>query len=924
MTGPLASRADLLRLIAREPAHERQNKLASLLGYEPAESEIDSEFDVGSSVAPANEPSSPANNALLDSPADVPLEKFWRVLEVQTLREDNTPPNDPQWLQYAPPLERYPKAPTTVANPPPALLTSARQNRLIKRLLTGRAQPRVDLDGAIRKVAERQPLFPLPVDRQDDVRAHWVLFIDRAEHLHPFFIDFDSLRDSLVKAIPDGQVTLLDIGSRDLHSWAESGVAQWLRQQKVVQAAVHYGRWLALSDLGVSTVASSGVPSAGWQQWLRFSQQQKITASVVTPLARLSGQALCGAEVLPLCTANPHTPEQWQQYCAACAVAPLIDRSLLRRLRQALQITDPAIESRLWSLPQAGAGVLHGQRQIRGDAGRLARSDFAQLKQRAQIATLLLNHFKDQPEHMLAELESTLASVGLADQSSHLLASANAVLRTGDNAKQRAEMQLWGSIIGGAASPRQLSIDDKLAALVAQSCRVSGRELPAGINAKQIAWLNAGPDDLPAQEAYLVQAGQQWTLAFHEEPGFKLSYLLQTKTPVLLELSDGNGEQLRTQYLTPDQSVNVSDAGHAILHGSHQHITLDQIIRPHWAAGITRHSEGLEVTLASGRRVVWRAAQTDRHGNALTTADFGPIQGGWWDRQQSLSNHDLADEKCVEAQGQDEYGHWLSIFIGKKVTMKLRWIRPGEFMMGSPEAEEDSFFDETQHPVILTEGFWLAEATCTQRQWHSVTGKNPARSKGDDLPVESVSWDDVQGFIEALGLSGDRFVARLPSEAQWEYACRAGSTSAYHWGDAIDISLANYGESIQSSTVSVLNFKPNQWGLYQMHGNVWEWCCDEPRGYTEDTVVDPEHAAEKGERVLRGGAWLNDGRNLRSANRGGFSPDSRRRDVGFRLALVPVSPEEGGAQQESPRSGAGADAPPEGFLNRIRNWFGNS
>ena len=145
MIGPLASRADLLRLIAREPAHVRQNKLASLLGYEPAESEIDSEFDVGSSVAPANEPSSPANNALLDSPADVPLEKFWRVLEVQTLREDNTPPNDPQWLQYAPPLERYPKAPTTVANPPPALLTSARQNRLIKRLLTGRAQSRVCL-----------------------------------------------------------------------------------------------------------------------------------------------------------------------------------------------------------------------------------------------------------------------------------------------------------------------------------------------------------------------------------------------------------------------------------------------------------------------------------------------------------------------------------------------------------------------------------------------------------------------------------------------------------------------------------------------------------------------------------------------------------------------------------------------------------
>ena len=224
----------------------------------------------------------------------------------------------------------------------------------------------------------------------------------------------------------------------------------------------------------------------------------------------------------------------------------------------------------------------------------------------------------------------------------------------------------------------------------------------------------------------------------------------------------------------------------------------------------------------------------------------------------------------------------------------------------------------------MTEGFWLAEATCTQRQWHSVTGKNPARSKGDDLPVDSVSWDDVQGFIEALGLTGERFAARLPSEAQWEYACRAGSTSAYHWGDEIDVSLANYGESNQSSTVSVLKFKPNQWGLYQMHGNVWEWCCDEPGDYTEDTVVDPEHAAEKGKRVLRGGAWNGVGRSLRSAYRYGYSPAYRSHDIGFRLALVPVSPEEGGAQQESPRSGAGADAPPEGFLNRIRNWFGNS
>ena len=186
----------------------------------------------------------------------------------------------------------------------------------------------------------------------------------------------------------------------------------------------------------------------------------------------------------------------------------------------------------------------------------------------------------------------------------------------------------------------------------------------------------------------------------------------------------------------------------------------------------------------------------------------------------------------------------------------------------------------------------------------------------------------------------------LPSEAQWEYACRAGATTAFSWGDEIDLTQARYsGEwSIQTkkgyekilkqmekedraTTGPTLDYQPNSWGLYQLHGNVWEWCEDWYTDYPEGSVVDqtgPEKAPDGGKRVLRGGAWRVDGRRLRSASRRGNSPAYRSHDIGFRLALVPVSPEEGGAQQESPRSGAGADAPPEGFLNRIRNWFGNS
>lgn len=219
-------------------------------------------------------------------------------------------------------------------------------------------------------------------------------------------------------------------------------------------------------------------------------------------------------------------------------------------------------------------------------------------------------------------------------------------------------------------------------------------------------------------------------------------------------------------------------------------------------------------------------------------------------------------------------------------------------MMGSPESEPERLdWEGPQHPVILTPGFWLADTACTQVLWQAVIGgDNPSSFKGEDRPVEQVSWDDVQRFIEKLNslVPGGDF--RLPTEAEWEYACRAGTTTPFWFGDQITPEQVNYhgdhpyagGQKglYREETVAVKALPCNGWGLYQMHGNVWEWCQDWYSNYPQGTVIDPTGPAEGQGRVLRGGSWISDGGEARSANRDAVVPAQRSGLDGFRLARV--------------------------------------
>ena len=189
------------------------------------------------------------------------------------------------------------------------------------------------------------------------------------------------------------------------------------------------------------------------------------------------------------------------------------------------------------------------------------------------------------------------------------------------------------------------------------------------------------------------------------------------------------------------------------------------------------------------------------------------------------------------------------------IGMKFRLIQPGSFMMGSEKGDSS---EKPVHKVTLTKGFYIGVYEVTQEEWEKVMGSNPSHFKGRKNPVERVSWEDAQEFARKLS-EKENVMYRLPTEAEWEYACRAGTTAEYYWGDDGIGRYAWYIGNQDGTTHPVGQKKPNAWGLYDMSGNVWEWCGDwySPAYPADKEAVDPKGAAGGSFRVFRGGSWLN-------------------------------------------------------------------
>ncbi|UCU95026.1 formylglycine-generating enzyme family protein [Hydrogenophaga taeniospiralis] len=231
------------------------------------------------------------------------------------------------------------------------------------------------------------------------------------------------------------------------------------------------------------------------------------------------------------------------------------------------------------------------------------------------------------------------------------------------------------------------------------------------------------------------------------------------------------------------------------------------------------------------------------------------------------------------------------------IAMRFRYLPPGTFLMGSPDGVGESD-EHPQQPVTISQGFWMAETPCTQALWLEVMGNNPSHSKaGHDAlrrPVENVSFRDVNAFLQKLeSLLPSGVEPVLPTEAQWEYACRAGTQTAFWWGNDADDSKANWNEQ-NHGTTPVNRYQPNSWGLHDMHGNVWEVCADFVRKYQTFAQIDPVGTSKEKVVAVRGGSWFNIADRARAAYRGTRPMDGRNQSVGFRFTLRLRSVKKGG------------------------------
>ncbi len=237
--------------------------------------------------------------------------------------------------------------------------------------------------------------------------------------------------------------------------------------------------------------------------------------------------------------------------------------------------------------------------------------------------------------------------------------------------------------------------------------------------------------------------------------------------------------------------------------------------------------------------------------------------------------------------GRDSFGQWAEFALGG-ATQRMRWIEPGRFLMGSPEDEPGRYNDEgPRHEVRLSSGFWLLDTPVTQELWTAAMGDNPSRFKHPKRPVEQVSWDDAGRFLQRVNSQVPGLDLVLPTEAQWEYACRAGTATPNYAGSEKDLAdIAWFFENSGLETQPVAAKRCNAWGLYDMLGNVWEWCADGRRNYTAEPATDPAGALDGASRAVRGGSWHDFARGVRAAYRYAFHREYRSVSIGFRCARV--------------------------------------
>ena len=722
---------------------------------------------------------------------------------------------------------------------------------------------------------------------------------------------------------------------------------------------------LIVGDLGLSSLAGSSGAEA-WGEFVATLRHARVRPVVLAPIgARQLPSDL--SRTLPILRWSPDapsrpdfgrshdaaTPAGLDDLLAMVAAVRRVDPPLLRALRQLNPVAprNAGLEGALWSHPDivaSYAATLRSERQephlerFRALSPVLRRSVFRLCRWHHTHLPAILMHEEAllwgancgplagvdpaerrrvaRAERFFQRLAKTVGTApGPEVAPGDWSAVAAAVLRRADPAMQRQ----YGAVLTEVA---------------ARLGEVRGEAaIPAWVDPAQLAQVRSPSS---SAEVWLVQDIEAGVLRVQRDPPGPRQRPLGAPLAV-----DGGG--LRISGSNGVTRVRIEDLPFALALPA--------------ADGVAR----IELTTATGRLVVdalprprgAAAWSCDPDGGiSLQSPPLAGISGAWvgdalaslyrpgasaeeivWTETHNLSSGSRAAKAELRFGLDRLFGVVAEIQLAIPsglAVQRLRWIEPGRFRMGSPADEPDRFEDEgPQHWVTLTRGFWLADTACPQAFWQAVTGKNPSAIKGPDRPVENVSWNDVQDFLRRLEELVPGIGADLPTEAEWEYACRAGTETAFNCGPTLTPDQANLATG---ETVPVRSFPPNGWGLYQMHCNVWEWCADGQRDYGNEPVTDPLGPLESnGPRVIRGGTWFDPARGARSAFRDAIPPGVA--DVhdfqGFRLCLRSIESSQGrpggpvgapgGRPPGSPRDEANQEKSAVGLLSRRRRlWPG--
>ena len=856
---------------------------------------------------------------------------------------------EPPLVDDAPAAEGPPTDFGPSAQGPSPFVPLIRRSRLWPALRRSLATPTLgalDVPVLVANIAQGRVLRRLPRRAQPVSAAEVFVVMDAADRLFPYDRDYRQLLQELRRVHGRAAITLWRVSEVPE---AALSVSSRGRAHRVADGPVPLpppgAAVLILGDLGCLSADAGAV-----DVWAEYCRQVCAAGGLPVAWVPMSGRMLprrllrC-ATVYSLATRDRLQPLRGGPVSGGPELAALRDRlltrmaccvrvepSLLRSLRQITPDTaaEPALEALVWShtpVVEAGYRVCElgplRQAFFRAAFAALAGTDAGRAEQIEVLRRMLALHAYSGRSTPSVEASIWLAHVSSDGLPEDLLKALQAALDWLQQLGAFAE-RVDGDIHGYACElfarhgADQNWLRNSSAAL-APLWVLSGEErIPEGLNAGHIA--AARRRMLPSAETRrfsLVQRGERLFLERWERVARQDSPLNASSPWPEISVADGfewsRSDGALHSWLTPGSDaleLPLGDAPGAYsfhLVSGRRHYQLGLLSRPSWAREWGFDAEGLYAQAPSPL-----GGEVRLHAKPWAPEAW---QGSWPPGPRAFQASPVPIGQGMQLGADLQYGLYLDVPFGK-ATQRFRWIEPGEFLMGSPEGEAGRFDNEgPQHVVRLTEGYWLAEAPCSQMVWKAVKGFHLTYFRNElQNPVEQVSWDEVagkHGFLTKLEglLPGLR--AALPTEAEWEYACRAGAKEAFNWGsDTITPTQANYDASVaynggptgeyRKKTIPVKSFTPNAWGLYQMHGNVWEWCADGPRPYDGTPQQDPrgQTGDEKdAPRVVRGGSWPLSPHWLRAASRFSCTRSSGRHDLGFRLLLRSTSP--------------GAERPPE-------------